>query len=273
VNHLVRNKALKIVAIYLLIGFLWIFLSDYYIELLSRNAEQLTTFQNYKGVFFVSVTGFILYGLISGYFRKIGEANRQYELMFHDSPIPMWIYEVDTLQVLQANNAACKAHGLKQEEFLARNMMDFLSPEGKNKLHGIIGNLPNNQHFSGIWEHVMPDNQLKYMEIISFPFQFENKKSRLVFAKDVTNQIVAEKKLEEKNAQLKKHIGQIQSYSFANSHRVRAPLANILGLVDLLCDENDPSLIPLVKESATKLNEEVSEMNKILTMNEPSLPD
>jgi len=44
-------------------------------------------------------------------------------------------------------------------------------------------------------------------------------------------------------------------------------------LVDLLCDENDPSLIPLVKESATKLNEEVSEMNKILTMNEPSLPD
>ncbi|MCK6610781.1 MAG: PAS domain S-box protein [Bacteroidia bacterium] len=272
-NHLVRNKALKIVAIYLLIGFLWIFLSDSYIELLSSNAEQLTTFQNYKGVFFVSVTGFILYGLISGYFRKIGEANRQYELLFQDSPIPMWIYDVNTLQILQANKAACQAHGLKPAEILSKTMMDFLSPEGKDRLHSTIDSLPDNQHFSGVWAHVMPDKSLKHMEIISFPFLFEGRKSRLVFAKDITKQVFAEKNLEEKNSLLEKHIGQIQSYSYANSHRVRAPLANILGLVDLLIDENDTSLIPLVKESAIKLNEEVSEMNKILSMNEPSLPD
>lgn len=272
-DHLVRNKALKIVAIYLVLGFLWIFLSDSTLEFFTTNAKQLTTFQNFKGYFFISITGFLLYGLISGYFRRIGEANRQYELMFKDSPVPMWIYEIQTLQILSVNKAACQHHGLKEEDFLAKNMMDFLSQEAKNRLHSLIGALPQNQHYSGTWEHVMPDGTIRYMEIISFPFKQDEKNARLVFAKDITNQIQAEKKLEERNELLKKHIGQIQSYSFANSHRVRAPLANILGLVDLLCDENDPNLIPLVKESALKLNEEVSEMNKILTMNEPSIPD
>ena len=54
----------KIAAIYLLIGFLWIYLTDSLLEALVSDAELLTFFQSIKGSIYVGVTGLLLFVLI-----------------------------------------------------------------------------------------------------------------------------------------------------------------------------------------------------------------
>jgi hypothetical protein len=75
----------------------------------------------------------------------------------------------------------------------------------------------------GNWVHQKKSGELMVMEIMSFPFQFEDKECSLVFAKDITDKMPAEQKLEKANKELNEKIIKIQSYAFANSHKVRAP--------------------------------------------------
>ncbi|MCH8558779.1 MAG: hypothetical protein LAT84_13205 [Balneolia bacterium] len=66
--------SLKITAIYLTTGFLWILLSDHaLIYLAGEELSRVSTFQTAKGLFFVSVTGFLLYLLVEYYMKSINK--------------------------------------------------------------------------------------------------------------------------------------------------------------------------------------------------------
>lgn len=56
--------SLRITVIYLLISALWIIFSDNLVSILFEDPEFIATVQTYKGLFFVSVTGLLLYFLI-----------------------------------------------------------------------------------------------------------------------------------------------------------------------------------------------------------------
>ena len=61
-----KNRiALKITLIYFLSGFLWILFSDQLIQSFSGSSETVTYFQTLKGLFFVGLTSFLLFLLIS----------------------------------------------------------------------------------------------------------------------------------------------------------------------------------------------------------------
>lgn len=74
------KSELKITLLYIIIGILWIFLSDHFVLLfITKNTqEQITNFQNIKGTFFIISTGILLYILL----KRHNSAIRQkiYEL-------------------------------------------------------------------------------------------------------------------------------------------------------------------------------------------------
>lgn len=61
---------LKITIIYFLLGFFWILFSDMFIHNISNSAEVVTSFQTYKGWFFVSVTSVFLFYMIRNELNK-----------------------------------------------------------------------------------------------------------------------------------------------------------------------------------------------------------
>ncbi|WP_291136199.1 sensor histidine kinase [Flavobacterium sp. UBA7663] len=69
------KSELKITLLYIVIGILWIFLSDHFVLLfIEKNTqEKITNFQNIKGTFFVISTGILLYILL----KKHNTAIRQ----------------------------------------------------------------------------------------------------------------------------------------------------------------------------------------------------
>ncbi|OPX45509.1 cyclic di-GMP phosphodiesterase Gmr [Ruminiclostridium hungatei] len=64
---------LKITAIYLLIGILWILLSDKVLNFLANDKEMVTIFSLIKGCMYVTITGVILYFLINNSVNQLKE--------------------------------------------------------------------------------------------------------------------------------------------------------------------------------------------------------
>ena len=67
-----RSEVLKIVAIYSMVGGLWIYLSDAFLGLIIRDPAVMSRLSMYKGLVFIAFTASLLYLLISRYARRIG---------------------------------------------------------------------------------------------------------------------------------------------------------------------------------------------------------
>lgn len=64
------KSALKISFIYLVFGLLWIYFSDSFVAVISKNATEINLLQSYKGWFFILATSFFLFILSHRYFHK-----------------------------------------------------------------------------------------------------------------------------------------------------------------------------------------------------------
>lgn len=61
------------------------------------------------------------------------EADEMFDIAFKRNPLPMWIYDVETLRFMEVNNAACLRYGYPRDEFLGINLLDsYASGQGAN---------------------------------------------------------------------------------------------------------------------------------------------
>lgn len=94
-------------------------------------------------------------------------------------------------------------------------------------------------------------------------FELSKKSEEIAFVNDKLNQIVIER-----TNKIKIQNQKLIEYAFFNSHKVRGPLARVMGLVDLLRNSSSKEDVELylskLEESAKELDEVVGEINKIL---------
>ena len=84
----------RIVAVYALVGGLWIWLSDGAIDAMFNSPEAITRAQNLKGWFFIAVTSGLLYGLIRAHFQALDERHLALRASYHQT-IRGWIRVMD----------------------------------------------------------------------------------------------------------------------------------------------------------------------------------
>lgn len=192
--------------------------------------------------------------------KSLEESERKYRNLFHHSPIPMWVYEISTLKILSVNNAATKMYGYSEEEFLNMTIKDIRPLEEipilEDSLRYIIEN--NVSVFRAIHKHKKKNNDIISVDIQASNITFNNVASRLVIATDVTERLEYIEKIEEQNKKLR-------DIAWMQSHVVRAPLARILGLTDLLvkqivADDDKSAAILLIENSAKELDKVIREI-------------
>ncbi|GEM_PF-225424 len=83
-----------IVLIYLLMGIVWVMFSDALVFIVSDHFAEITLAQNLKGLFFVLVTGALLYLLISRAYRQVVSANHRL-LASYEQTVRGWIRVMD----------------------------------------------------------------------------------------------------------------------------------------------------------------------------------
>lgn len=109
-----------------------------------------------------------------------------YKRIFLNNPTPMWIFDQETLEILEVNDAAISQYGYSREEFLS---MDARQLRPSYEVETFVKDVEKNKgviHYAGDWHHQKKNGEIILANIISFPFIFEGREARHVMATDVT---------------------------------------------------------------------------------------
>jgi PAS domain S-box-containing protein len=113
-------------------------------------------------------------------------------ILFANNPLPMWVYDLETLAFLEVNHAATERYGYSRDEFLAMRITDIRPPEDVPRLQTQVAQTrPALQH-SHVWRHRLKNGQIIQVDITSHVLDFAGRKAALVVAQDVTERIRAE---------------------------------------------------------------------------------
>jgi len=133
--------------------------------------------------------------------RRIAEYLRdsetRYRHLFDANPLPMWVYDLDSLKFLAVNEAATEHYGYSQEQFLTMSITD-IRPDSDVLAVQEIANAKKGQAgftHAGIWRHRKSDGTIIKVEITSHPIDFSGHRAKLVLANDVTDRVEQERKI------------------------------------------------------------------------------
>lgn len=125
--------------------------------------------------------------------NKLNQSEENYRKLFNLSPLPQWVYDIETLHFLDVNNAAITQYGYSREEFLAMTLEDLRPAEDLESLRETINELIKDQVLEKkIWRHIKKNGEVIYVNVESNPITFNHKEARLTLIVDITNNIKAE---------------------------------------------------------------------------------
>ncbi|PEN08811.1 histidine kinase [Longimonas halophila] len=122
-------------------------------------------------------------------------------LLFDANPLPMWVYDPDTLRFLDVNEAAQRVYGYSETDFQAMTILDIRPKDEINRLYNYLDtDRPDLRSAPGVWTHQRADGSTLKVEITSSTVEFEGCDAVLVTVNDVTGQHEAQQALRERES-------------------------------------------------------------------------
>lgn len=116
----------------------------------------------------------------------------RFRLFFESMPLPVFVYDLETLRIIDVNAAVVEQYGYTRRELLSLTMLD-IRPEAEHaKFLDHVPNMPNEIMTFGIWPHQRKDGTVIQMEVTGYALQLENRTVRLAVCQDVTEQQMVE---------------------------------------------------------------------------------
>lgn len=129
--------------------------------------------------------------------RALLRSETQYRLVFDHNPIPMWVFDRDSLRFLAVNTAAIRQYGFTEQEFLAMTLADIRPEETIPDLMDHVSMRTRGLQEAELWKHRRKDGSIIDVEIVCHDLGFQGNDAVLVAAYDVTEQKRSKKLLEE----------------------------------------------------------------------------
>lgn len=166
------------------------------------------------------------------YTEQLKESETKYYNLFQHSPQPSWVYDLESLAFQNINTAAIKKYGFSKKEFLTMTIADIRPKSELKALENQVKITRNDYHnlFDGYFKHFTKKGEIMLVHLYSSPITYNGKKCRQVIAIDISEKMKYLEFIENQNKSLKK-IGWMQS------HELRAPLVRLMGLINLLNDQ------------------------------------
>src|SRR6266403_901830 len=125
--------------------------------------------------------------------EALHQSEQRYHLLFDSNPHPVWVYDLQTLVILDVTHSAVRNYGYSRAEFLSLTIKDIRPPEDVPALLQSAAKTSPDTEISGVWQHRKKDGTLIDVEITSHPLVYNRKNARLVVATDITKRKKAEK--------------------------------------------------------------------------------
>ncbi|MGH9946158.1 MAG: PAS domain S-box protein [Pyrinomonadaceae bacterium] len=125
--------------------------------------------------------------------RSLQESESHYRMLFDSNPNPIFVFDLETLQILAANDESTNHYGYSREEFLEMTLKDLRPPDEVPFLLSQIDVTAASQgktlHST---RHRKKDGTIIEVEIAAHPIMFGGRPARLTLVTDVTTRKRAE---------------------------------------------------------------------------------
>jgi PAS domain S-box-containing protein len=191
--------------------------------------------------------------------NELAASQLKYSELFHLSPLPIWVFDLDTLHFLDVNDSAVRHYGYSREEFLNMTILDIRPDDEIPAVDKVIHEHRNAKYFikQGVFLHRKKNGDLIQVDIQSNSVDYRGKEAKIILANDITERLNYIKEIETQNKTLRE-------ISWMQSHIVRAPLTRIMGLVALMQD---------LKEKMVDFPIEMTQMFEYLMISANELDD
>ncbi|GAA3955867.1 hypothetical protein GCM10022246_07350 [Pedobacter ginsengiterrae] len=187
-------------------------------------------------------------------------SEKRYSELFHLSPLPMWVYDFETLKFLDVNETALSTYGFSRSEFLKMSIMDIRPKSEIDKVQNVINETRKSGKsiYQGSFIHQKKNGQLMHVDLKSNTIIFKGKKAKLIVVNDISERIEYFHAIEKRNERLRE-------IAWIQSHKVRAPLAKLMGLVNMLSsktfeDAGVTKILDYIDSSANELDSIIREV-------------
>ena len=119
-----------------------------------------------------------------------------YEFLFKNNPLPMWVFERGTLRFLAVNDSMLANYGYTREELLSASMLDIRPAEDADAVRATARLGADKRPQGHVWTHLRKDGSRLRVAIHTRDIVFEGKAARLVLAEDVTERERSEERFQ-----------------------------------------------------------------------------
>ena len=110
----------------------------------------------------------------------------KFRLLFESIPLPVFVFDQESLQVLEVNEAAISLYGYTHSEFLELTAWNLRPVEDFPKLKKLIPSFTTGPDNFGVRRHLKKDGTVIYVDVTSYSLMIQGRKARVSVVEDVT---------------------------------------------------------------------------------------
>ena len=141
--------------------------------------------------------------------QALRRSEERYRDLFEASPLPMWVWDDETLDILAVNQAAVQHYGYSRDGFLRMNVRDLWVPTDAARYEEHISNRGERQNLQLQRRHRTRDGRIIDVEVTARGFVLSGRTTWLTLINDITDRKRAEAALRESEEQFKQLAGNI----------------------------------------------------------------
>lgn len=141
---------------------------------------------------------------LQGTIFKIDLLQEKYRNIFQKSPLPMWLFDTETLKFLDVNESAISNYGYSREEFAQMTIRDIRPIEKVREIETIVAeNRDAEKFFHNNIVHLKKNGKKIHVKIESSLLDFNGHHAKLVMVTDITAQLKSEQEAIKSTIKLK----------------------------------------------------------------------
>lgn len=116
----------------------------------------------------------------------LSDADSPYRLLFESAPLPVLVYDADTLDLIDVNQAAVAQYGYTRDEISQLNLRSLRVEEEMPALLLAFRQAGEGASNIGTWRHRRKDGSTFPAEVISYTLNLPNRRCRVSMATDIS---------------------------------------------------------------------------------------
>ena len=130
--------------------------------------------------------------------KLLEKSTQKYKYLFQNNPLPLFIFDFETLQIIDANIEALLLYGYSREKFLKLTIRDI---RPKEDIDLIVDATSSEECYGEIhkknWRHQKKNGEIFFVDVTGHMIDYEDRRCSFVLITDVTEKLALERKEKE----------------------------------------------------------------------------